>query len=203
MEFLAALLGAVIGGALSLIAGIVTTNRSLKGQRELARQAADDERAAAAAASARETAVLMLDYLATMREHLGGMGDVIWRTGSDPIVTDQNYADPPEPPAVRALAALRRVSASHAALLPDAISQRWYELTLLLDEYRTALNPSADDDELRTDATRGRAGDDVARYLAYVQKTLVTFVREQVVLPHADPPILRRADLQPWLAPES
>src|SRR5438093_581350 len=131
-NLLSALVGALVGGVLSLVGGMITTNKALKGQRELASKAAAEDRATAEAASNRETAVTLLDQLAIMRENFASLGSRVW-AGVRPQFRPAGTPD--YPAGLLVLRELQRLDGSRAKLLPAQIGDRWYELVLLLGEY--------------------------------------------------------------------
>lgn len=192
-EFWAATAGAAIGGVATFAASWWQTRHVLKNERELTNQAANHQRVQAEMAAARETAVMLLDRLAAMRVLFGEVRYVPpmswWRAGDRPH-------DPIPQPARDALRELERLDASHVHLLPPEIGDRWYALILLINEYREARVEDEDDAEAEagvwTDALLNRAGRDTLAYLAYVQMTLVEYVRQQAIAPHVDAPVLRR-----------
>ena len=192
------LIAVVVGGAITIGASWSEARHA----RKLATAAAKEDRDAAAAASNRETAVMMLEQLAQMHVNFGRIRESgPWYIA--PVLGTNPGPPPPENPAVGALRELQRLNSSRALLMPDSIRDRWYELTLLIDEYRDARVDGDEGERAWSDQKVNRAGVDVVGYMTYVRQTLVTFVKTQEILPEVPPPLLRRDDLEPWKRADS
>lgn len=181
-EFWAAIAGAGVGGIATFWASSSQTKKVLRHERDMVK-----------AATAREAAVLLLEALARMRANIDSIGEV-----RHVVHTEAFYRRLEEQPteASGALEEITRLDTSRAQLLPEPLSRSWYELTLLLGEYRNALRSS------EKDAWPGpklnRSGADVLAYMAFVGDALAEFVRSGWVTKARTRPVLRRDDLETW-----
>lgn len=90
---------------------------------------------------------------------------------------------------------LRHMTQSHAVLLPDELSTRWYYLTQLLDEYVEAQRQRGD---FWTSQRLGRCRDDLVKYIEYVRESLAVYIKTGDETRHCEPPLLERDELEPW-----
>lgn len=198
-ELLAALLGAVIGGALAFLAIRWQTQRVIDHETKRARDAAEDARNAARHAVSRMAVLELLRVLVDVERVIPDLGGVTAHPATTSSELDDRGSE-----AVQALDLLASANATQAPLLPDSIQRRCAHLHVLASDLHAA-RPVATDDAGRDDWTTTkveRARADVATYLAYVRRSLVALINEQDLPPEAAVPSLRRVDMSVWLAPD-
>jgi len=92
---------------------------------------------------------------------------------------------------------LRELNSSHAVELPDELGSRWYSMTQLVDEYVEAqrqLGEFWDEPRLK------RARSDIRNYMAYVKRSLATYIKTGEEIERCEPPVLSREDMEVWTA---
>ena len=185
-EFIAALIGAVVGGALTFFASWWQTKRVLEHETKQARVAAEDERKAARHAVSRMAVLELLPVLAQAEA-------AVVTSGQDGKGShNSGYLD-----------LLASAKAARAALLPDVIQKRWgYLHTLAVQLYSAKPASDATERSAWTPAKIARARDDVVAYLQYVHRSLLALINEHDLPADAPMPVLRRVDMAVWLAPD-
>jgi hypothetical protein len=172
-DLLSALVGALIGGAISAAAVIWQTRQTLRHDVHLAREEREESRRAEMAARQATAATRLLETLAiymTPQPARAGHGSLAWFGGR---TTEFD---------VRAgrIADLRRVGNEVGHLLPDTLSRRWRTLVWLA---QWAARQGAGDSP-----TCNRDASDAWSYAEYVRRSLVAFLREEPLPPEASPP---------------
>lgn len=211
-EFWAALLGALVGGALTYVASARSTTRVLEAESvrhgetlqaeadrhaetlrietALAREAAAEERKAAREAVSRRVATELLVALSDIDDPLHYLG------GPRPIQEHDNKMIP------RAHDTLRRSEAALVPLLPVEAQKRFSHLRTLFNDLSVARAAQGEPD--RADWTIhkiARSREDIRAYLNYVRATLVAVVDNEPIPEHKDMPYLRRVDMAVWTPP--
>ena len=181
-EFLAAVIGAVVGGLATFFASWWQTKRVLEHETAQARIAAHDEREAARHAVSRTAVFELLPLLAQ----------------AESVIDRRNSAN------FDFLESLASAKTARVSLLPDAIQKRWaYLHTLAVQLYSAEpAAPGVTDRTAWTLPKIARAYDDVLTYLRYVHRSLLALINEQELPPDAPMPVLRRVDMAVWLAPD-
>lgn len=184
-ELTGAVVGALVG---ALIAGWWTSKVSKGQMRHHRRLALDTGRWATATSTIKE----MLDPLETMNElleHLCTWGP----DGQRRSIKDRDNAK-------TALDIMYRLNRTHAPLLPKELADRWSWATDLARAYRAACQQGAS--EGWTTELLGHARDTVRRYMAWVNRSLATYVQTGDVSPGCVPPRLRiGTNFEQWLPP--
>jgi hypothetical protein len=189
MEFLSALIGAIVGGAATFAASWWQTAKVLRHERDLAASARD----AASSHEQQRVAVTMLEAIARMRSawHL-------IRYQDPPVFFRMGAPRPPDPehPALDALAELETLTTSQALLLPSQARARCLDLVALIREYRDCeVEGGWTEQHLR------RASEDTLAFMDFVQSTLNELVLDgQTIEDLIVPPDLSRYDLKVWSA---
>jgi hypothetical protein len=181
-EFVVALVGAVVGGLMTMIATWWSTKRVLEHEAQQARTAAEEERQAARHALSRMAVLELMRVLAELEAKI------------DTIKPSQRYRE--------TLDLVASIKASHAPLLPEAIQKRWDRLNTLVVYLSSATPTKKPDRSDWTEPKINRARDDVGAYLRYVRRSLLALINEQDLPPDASMPVLQRVDMAVWPAPD-
>lgn len=192
-------LGALFAALLSVLVARYVLVRTLAAERALNEAAAEreadlrreslrEERLAARDAVGREAAIRLLEELYLVADGLEHVGWII------------------APPAHReraeeTLAALRRGETTLALLVPEPeIRRRWADLHRLV--FYWASRATGEASGLLEGTKRGRALSDIESFLAYVRRTLTAYISGDPMPPPADAPVLIRAGMEVWRAPD-
>lgn len=186
-EFLSALVGAVVGGALAFAGSWWQTRTVLEHEREQARTAAIEERDAARRAMTIRAVSQLLQGLARLTASLVRIGDQ--------AVPQRDFQ--------AARVEVRRLRTAAAPLVGAEQRRAWEALDDLLDEW-FRLPPSVDElGDTRPGAwdLHARASLDVLAYAGYVKRHLVAVLDDTEPPAPAAPPVLTRNDGAVWPDP--
>lgn len=184
-ELLAALLGAIVGGALSAWIGSRQTARVLKHETDLAAaerreaQRVDDDRRRTFAA---DQLISALADFATMPTD-----DHDW---SASFVRVSSTAEAHRDRNAR-VSTLLQASSSHAHALPVELRPRWDALTWMVRFNNSRQLERASD-------LRRRDAHDLLNYIEYVRQSLSALGGDHTALPHFPAPDVRRKGDRPW-----
>ena len=195
-EFVAALAGALIGGAATFCATWWQTRRVLNHEREMARDAAEDQRRAVRQEIDREAARELLPTLPDLERVLPLIagGAHLYQGRGDRANDAMNQ--------------LRDLQHATVALLssPEA-REAWAQLRTLVSELASAVGPddglgNSSLNEDWTDQKVARSQADIRAYIEYVRSHLLAIVDGAEPPPSVDQlPVLRRQDMSVWQPP--
>lgn len=184
-EMLAALLGAIVGGALSAWVGSRQTVKVLKHETELAAterreaQSADEDRRRSFVAD--QLIAALADFTTVKRNE---------RDLSASFVRIPTTADVHSERNGRA-SALLQAGSSHSHALPAELRARWDALTWLV-RFNQSEQPERSKDRRQRDAS------DLLNYIEYVRRSLCSVSGDYPVLPHFSAPDVRRDERRAW-----
>ncbi|MFC0674567.1 hypothetical protein [Brachybacterium hainanense] len=190
-EMLAALLGALVGGALSAWVASRQTAKVLKHETDIAAaerreaQRLDEERRRSYAAD--QLVAALADFRAVARDSPDDTAAFV----RVPAVAEVHRER-----TMRATA-LMKAGSSHAHALPPQLRERWDALTWML-RFNQSGQPDRSEDLRRRDAS------DLLNYIEYVRRSLVAVSGDCPMPPHYPAPDARREGNRPWgFEPES
>ncbi|NTW38927.1 MAG: hypothetical protein HGA44_03420 [Cellulomonadaceae bacterium] len=184
-ELLAALLGAIVGGALSAWVGSRQTAKVLKHETDLA---ATERREAQQVDEDRRRSFAADQLIAALADFTTVKVDDRDRSAS--FVRVPATADVHRERSGRA-STLLQAGSSHAHALPAELRQRWDALTWMI-----RFNQSEQPD--RSTDLRQRDASDLLNYIEYVRQSLCAVSGDYPMPPHFSAPDVRRDERRPW-----
>ncbi len=184
-EMLAALLGAIVGGALSAWVGSRQTAKVLKHETDLAAgerreaQRADEERRRTLAAD--QLIAALADFVTVNRDDGDRSAAFVRIAATADVHRERNER----------ASALLQAASTHAHALPEELRQRWDALTWMV-----RFNQSKQEE--RSEDLRRRDASDLLNYIEYVRRSLCAVSEGDPVPPHFPAPDVRREERRIW-----
>lgn len=184
-ELLAALLGAIVGGALSAWVGSHQTAKVLKHETDLAvaerreAQRVAEERRQSIAAD--QLIAALADFTTVKRDHPDRSASFVRVPATADAHQERNTRT----------SALLQAGASQAHALPAAVRERWDALVWMI-----RFNQS--EQAGRSEGIRGRDANDLLNYTEYVRRSLCAVAGADTLPDRFPPPDTRRDETRPW-----